>query len=205
MKSHGFTLVEILVVVAIVAILMAIALPAYNKYVYRGRQIEAKSMLTKLYTAEKLFATETGSYTLCLSQIGVPTAAQPGTDQDPNRHYAVGFNTSLLTTAQSCGYNGLPATDGTQPCNAYDWGPMGGPASTAGNTCVTTDMYSAGIRKENSAIAVPDNTNLRLVDSDITMSTFLAAASGNVSARSAYDRWTINDGKVLVNSDPNAW
>ena len=37
MKSRGFTLVELVVTVAIVAILGSVALPAYNRYVFRSR------------------------------------------------------------------------------------------------------------------------------------------------------------------------
>ena len=44
-KAGGFTLIEVMIVVAIVALLASIALPAYTEYVMRGRLVEAQSGL----------------------------------------------------------------------------------------------------------------------------------------------------------------
>ncbi len=45
-RSRGFTLIEVMVVVAIIAILAAIAIPSYTDYVRRGRVTEAISTLS---------------------------------------------------------------------------------------------------------------------------------------------------------------
>lgn len=55
-RAGGFTLIEVMIVVAIVALLASIALPAYTQYVTRGRLSEAHSaLLTKRVELEQFF------------------------------------------------------------------------------------------------------------------------------------------------------
>jgi type IV pilus assembly protein PilA len=64
-KSDGFTLLELLVVVAILGILSAIAIPLFVTYRQRGYDARAISDLRNAANAEEAYFTDTGRYATC--------------------------------------------------------------------------------------------------------------------------------------------
>ncbi|HNE59451.1 MAG TPA: type IV pilin protein [Ottowia sp.] len=61
-RPTGFTLIEVMIVVAIVAILAAIALPSYNEYIRRGHRADARAGLLQAQQWLERAATATGVY-----------------------------------------------------------------------------------------------------------------------------------------------
>lgn len=63
--QEGFTLIEMMIVVAIIGILASIAVPAYNEYVENGRAAEAPATLANLRIQMEQCYQDNRSYTNC--------------------------------------------------------------------------------------------------------------------------------------------
>ncbi len=69
-SREGFSLIELLIVTAIIAFLSALAVPNFMKIVAKAKRAEAYMYLRTLAQAQKIYYAEHGSYTTNLSALG---------------------------------------------------------------------------------------------------------------------------------------
>ena len=86
--KKGFTLNEVLVVVAIAGVLASIAYPQYNRYIRQGRQLEAKANLAVVYQKQLSYLSSELKFSESLKEIGAvpkgPIRYNIGTDWNTN-------------------------------------------------------------------------------------------------------------------------
>lgn len=182
-RQDGFTLVELMVVVAIIGLLSAVAIPNFQKYQARSKTAEAKLQLSAIYTAEASFFADYNIYHTCLRYMGYDPS-----EESPSRYYVTGFNTDETVEAgahASAVNSGLSTTE----CGA---------TVSAANSVT---WFSAGKAVGNSTATNTHLTTTALGTQVVTDMTFLAGAAGIVhkafTGVSQSSFYTINEKKVI--------
>ena len=75
-NRKGFTLIELMIVVAIIGILAAIAIPNFLRFQAKSKQSEARELLSTVYTAETAYFAEKNTYGT-LSDAGFTPSSTP--------------------------------------------------------------------------------------------------------------------------------
>ena len=73
-RFHGFSLMEVMIVVVIIGILAALAYPNLEKYLKRACQTEAKTNLSAIYTAQKIYFSLHQSYADDINELDLSLA-----------------------------------------------------------------------------------------------------------------------------------
>lgn len=124
-KSLGFTLIELMIVVAIIGIIASIASPAYQDYITRGKRTDAKSGLSSLQLAQEKFRANCPNYAVewdttrrCDSTNGYKFSADAAstTITSPDGHYTLSITTPTTATSSGTNYvlQAVPVSGGDQ-------------------------------------------------------------------------------------------
>jgi type IV pilus assembly protein PilA len=176
MNSKGFSLIELMIVVAIIGILATIAVPNFQRFQAKARASEARTQLSALNTAEKAFYAEWNSYSTDLVGIGF--------SPEGSLRYVVGFNAGFATAPP--GYTGPALTPAQFDTNVV--------CALGGSKCKNNAVTVAGV-------AV---TAVSLATAVASQSSFLAATEGYVGG-SGPDIWSMNSSNTVSNNTPGGY
>lgn len=183
-RQDGFTLVELMVVVAIIGLLSAVAIPNFQKYQARSKTAEAKLQLAAIYTAQASFFADYNIYHTCLNYMGYNPAEEAN-----SRYYHTGFavaaniNGAAYTSAINAGIN-------TTDCGITN-------AAANGNS-----FFNAG-KSIGSLLADSSHNTTTSIGSqaDPANMTYVAGAAGVIhkafSAAASSSYFTINEQKRI--------
>ena len=76
-RAAGFSLIELLIVIAIILIILAMALPKLNKARMQAFETGAIKAITTIHTAQAQYYTQFGKYATTLVELGPPTSGNP--------------------------------------------------------------------------------------------------------------------------------
>ena len=123
--QKGFTLIELMIVVAIIAILAAIAIPAYQDYVIRSQVTEGSSLAEGSKTAVAEYYSNTGRFPLTNVSAGVA----------PSGSITGSYVSSVTITSGkiTVNYGGPKANTAIAKTDTLVFSPIGGGGSTIWN------------------------------------------------------------------------
>jgi type IV pilus assembly protein PilA len=184
-RQDGFTLVELMVVVAIIGLLSAVAIPNFKKYQAKSKTSEAKLQLAAIYTAMQSWYSDYDNYASCLTQMGYDPSPEYA-----SRYFAVGFAAATYAINAASVNNGAPAAcvDAT--------------TVTGNATAAEAGGFGAGKMINNNNILAADYTNGNLgAVTAVASGSFLAGALGPVDSAFSADNtaaaFTVNQNKLI--------
>jgi type IV pilus assembly protein PilE len=96
MRQRGFSLIELMIVVAIVAILATIAYPSYDNYVRKAKRATAQAALLEIASKQQTYLLDRRVYSGSLTDLGF---AAPKEIQDDYTFTFPGFNAATVPPA----------------------------------------------------------------------------------------------------------
>jgi len=195
----GFTLVELMVVVAIIGLLSSVAIPNFKKYQSRSKISEAKLQLSAAYTAEQSFFSDYNFYHNCFPYMGF----DPGPEVS-NRFYAIGISQSptLSSTVYNSSVNSGLDSIACPRLNS----PFKGSTSSGVNSASNATWFPAGkgVGSEMAnATGYVGGSGIGNQDSSAEMVFTIVAGgviSGDFTTATTSSRLQITQDKLLLNT-----
>lgn len=134
-KQAGFTLIEVVVAVAIVGILASIAYPSYTETMRKSRRADAKVVLTDAAAREERWFTENNAYTTNVNNLG----GSGGTLYSEEGYYNITVSNAACGDTSCFMLTATPVAGGVQvsdtDCATLTLSHTGAKGSTGGGNC----------------------------------------------------------------------
>lgn len=203
-NNKGFSLAELLAVVAIIGILVVIGIPNYQRFREKAQSVEAKNLLSAIHSSQKVFHLEYNAYHSNFSAIGFAPLG--------NLRYNVGFgDVGDIATAAANGFGGNASLDSTRINAKAICGGLGSgtdpnctiiepPTDLESIMTVTGIGYFAGASRTIGTAQTSPSGNLPSTGSAVALLLFGSIpAYAGPNERSLMDTWVINERKELLN------
>lgn len=127
-KVRGFTLIELVVTIAIVAILATIAIPTYTAHVAKGRRMDGKSALLNMGNAMERYYSQNNTY------VGATVANLGLTNPTPSGFYTLSIPTATATTYSLQAAPNAPQATDDASCGTLTLNQLGQKGITGSST-----------------------------------------------------------------------
>ena len=132
-SSRGFTLVELMVTVAVISILAAIGYPAYTNYTYKARRTEATGSLLDFATRMERYYADNNAYPVATDDIEVKDIMRSDTADTEHGYYTLGF---AAQAAQSYTLQAVPGgAQSSDTCGTFTINSLGARNVSGTGTC----------------------------------------------------------------------
>lgn len=139
-RHKGFTLIEAMIVVAILAVVAAVAIPSYQQYIKKGRRADAKAALLDAANRQEQFILNRATYTANMASGGLGYSSDPA--PSPDGYYSFDATLSL------CG------ASNALPCRGYTLTatPIVGKGQDKDTACTVFSLSSTGAKTASGTL-----------------------------------------------------
>ena len=125
LRRRGFSLIELLIVIAIILIIITIAVPKYNRTQIYVRETAAINAIKTIHSVQVQYQSQYGRFATSLAELGPPQSGQPGPaasdliGRDLSEGEKQGYKFTLTGTNGGYVINANPVTYGTSGSRSF--------------------------------------------------------------------------------------